>query len=563
MKLLIKEYLASLGERNELDAILPDLISEMGLHVFSRPAIGVRQNGVDLAACGSDEDGIRKVFLFSIKAGDLKRQDWDSSIQALRPSLNEIVDTYIPHRIPKQYSNLPVAICICVGGDIDQNVDSDLRNYINKYSTDKIEFQEWDGDRIANLLLSAVLGEHLLGKEVRSFFKKAVAMLDEPKSSYEYFHQMIDKLSRNIGKRQKDEIKFARQLNLCSWIIYIWSRDAQNLESAYQCSELALLWCWKLFSPFIGKNTANGRAMGAATLNLILLYARIGDEIVKLKYLPNAHIRDGLSAAVESHFSLDVNLKLFDSIGRMALTGILLIFLTGNNQEISDNYKEQLEKELTDYTNGIVGLVNNNGILRTPISDSQSTEISLACLFLSMRGRPDVIRDWMGQVLPACIFAIATNTAYPCAMSDYQDLAEHPKSRSDEDYFKRATAGSTLLPTLIMWMRITDPAATFDDVVKFIESDLPHCTMQFWLPNEASEEHIYTNSGMHGLALVGFSITDDAGEMVEVVKAEIQNSKTVFDRLSAIQSGHWPIILSACRHYRLPIPLNFWEGMID
>ena len=43
MKLIIQEYLASLKERGELDAILPDLLSELGLNVYSRPRRGTRQ----------------------------------------------------------------------------------------------------------------------------------------------------------------------------------------------------------------------------------------------------------------------------------------------------------------------------------------------------------------------------------------------------------------------------------------------------------------------------------------------------------------------------------------
>jgi hypothetical protein len=40
MKLLLADYVGSLKERGELDAILPDLLSELGFHVISRPAIG-------------------------------------------------------------------------------------------------------------------------------------------------------------------------------------------------------------------------------------------------------------------------------------------------------------------------------------------------------------------------------------------------------------------------------------------------------------------------------------------------------------------------------------------
>lgn len=69
MKLILREYLSSLREREELDAILPDLLSELGYAVYSRPQRGTTQNGVDVAAISPDNAQERKVCLFSIKRG--------------------------------------------------------------------------------------------------------------------------------------------------------------------------------------------------------------------------------------------------------------------------------------------------------------------------------------------------------------------------------------------------------------------------------------------------------------------------------------------------------------
>src|SRR6476646_8466935 len=102
MKLLIRDYVASLKERQELDAILPDLLSELGFNVISRPGRGTAQRGVDVAAIGKDS----KVYLFTVKPGDLTRQEWDGTSQKLRSSLNEIIDDYIPTRIPAAYRGL-------------------------------------------------------------------------------------------------------------------------------------------------------------------------------------------------------------------------------------------------------------------------------------------------------------------------------------------------------------------------------------------------------------------------------------------------------------------------
>ena len=173
MKLIIKEYLASLREREELDAVLPDLLSQMGMNVFSRPGRGTRQHGVDVAAIGSVDGEEETVYLFSIKPGDLRRSDWNSaSPQSLRPSLDEIQDAYIRNRLPKHHREKKIKICICVGGDIREEVREDIEGYKDRYSNDQVTFDEWNGDRIAALIETHFLREELLPQEARSHLRK-------------------------------------------------------------------------------------------------------------------------------------------------------------------------------------------------------------------------------------------------------------------------------------------------------------------------------------------------------------------------------------------------------
>ena len=108
MKIIIQQYLSTLKESKELDAILPDLLLSMNFQPITKPQIGVRQHGVDLAAIGKDpEKNIQKLFLFVIKCGDIGRNEWDSNKQSVRQTLNEIQDSYIPHFIPTKYKDLP------------------------------------------------------------------------------------------------------------------------------------------------------------------------------------------------------------------------------------------------------------------------------------------------------------------------------------------------------------------------------------------------------------------------------------------------------------------------
>jgi hypothetical protein len=104
MKLLLKQYLASLNERDELDVVLPDIMSEVGYTVISRPKRGTTQYGVDVAAIGPHpKTGDKALFLLSIKSGDLTRDSWTNGNQALRPSLEEMIEVYVPKHVPVRY----------------------------------------------------------------------------------------------------------------------------------------------------------------------------------------------------------------------------------------------------------------------------------------------------------------------------------------------------------------------------------------------------------------------------------------------------------------------------
>ena len=297
MKLIIREYLASLRERGELDAVLPDVLSELGFHVYSRPGRGTVQHGVDVAAVGKDDDGKRKVFLFSIKQGDLTRQEWDGTAQSLRSSLNEIQDAYIPSRIPNQYKNLRIVICLCFGGDMQEQVRTAVKGYIDDHTNDRISFQEWNGDKLAELLLRGLLREQVLPKELRSSFRKAVALVDEPDVAYQHFSKLVRQL-RASTSNQKSSVRAARQIYVCLWILFVWARDAENLEAPYLASELAILNAWHFTRPFIGKKTKAAKAVALALQQLISLHFLIAADFLERKIFPHAGQRHAVSAAI-------------------------------------------------------------------------------------------------------------------------------------------------------------------------------------------------------------------------------------------------------------------------
>lgn len=217
MKLVVRQYVQGLKERDELDVLLPQLLSEIGYEVIHHPGRGTKQAGVDVAAVGPDPDanGEKALHLFLIKSGDLGRMDWNGGKpQDVMPSLDEIRYDYIPNRIPEQYSKLPISICVCMGGELKEVIRSYWRGYVEKNTTDTIRYREWNGDRLANLILSGLLNRELLDVDRRVAFQKAVAMVSEPETSYRHFRELIHELTEEIEDDHRGTTRL-RQLVIC------------------------------------------------------------------------------------------------------------------------------------------------------------------------------------------------------------------------------------------------------------------------------------------------------------------------------------------------------------
>jgi hypothetical protein len=560
MKLIIREYLASLRERDELDAVLPDLLSQMGLNVYSRPGRGTRQDGVDVGAVGSLNGGGEKVYLFTIKPGDLTRSSWDGEAQSVRPSLNEILDAYIPNRLPNEHRDKDVVICICCGGDILEPVRPQLEGFVKQNTKGKVSFEEWNGDKLAAYIQANFLREDLLPKEARSHLRKSLAMLDEPDTSYKQFSALVISLSKVDALGDAERVTAIRQIGICLWILFAWSRDAGNMEAAYRSSELAMLYGWKIVTLYAGRKTKAAQAVDAAFFSIFSAYQQVCTEFLRMNVLPHVGKLHALSSAVRGSCSLDVNLKLFDLLGRTATDGIWAYWGAVRCSEEQAEQKEKMLDEMRMCASAVKGMVSNNPALLLPIKDDQAIDISIALSLLAIdaNSRRD-IKNWLTEMLERAGFAYVAHGHYPCNLDSYIELLVHPKS-GDDEYRKSVTAGSILYPMIALWAALLDDGELYDNVALLKSKYMEHCNFQVWYPDDSSEEHFYTNSDTHGAVLSRVAVDRPREEFLDQVFGECEQSSH-FKNLAAYKFGWWPLIVVACRHYRLPLPLHLLQGL--
>lgn len=555
MRLVIKEYLASLKERGELDVVVPDLLSQMGLHVFSKPGRGTRQYGVDIAAVGRIENDPEKVILLSLKPGNLRRKDWDGgSEQDLRPSLTEILDVYIPTHLPPEYKSLPIDICICIGGDIEESVRLNITQYEDAKKTNSIKFVEWNGDVLSAKIEKYFLHENLLPEGTRPLLRKALALLDEPQASFKHFARLVKRLSGSEYPNDNDVLTVLRQMNICLRILFAWAGEEGNLESSYLAAELTLLHAWEITKKYSSIQTKIAGVILLTYLSILNTYQVITRGYLA-KILPHSGKRHGLSTAVHSSNKLDINLKLFEVLGRLAIAGIW----TRWNLEIRQNKNENQELYITEIdilSEHIRLLIENNPVLLLPIKDDQAIDISMALLFLSYKEENKrLIIHWLSEVLERVIFAYQTHGLYPCIHRDYLALLDHPEKR-DDPYRKEATAGSILYPMIGLWSALLNDDKLYRKVQSFKKESLSHCNFQFWYPGESTENHLYKNDEIHGANFSQVPIEQDVDSFLKAMSEECKHTD-IMKKLSCIDAGVWPVLLVACRHYRLPLPLDF------
>ena len=532
MKLVIKQFLQNLKERGELDVIIPDLLSTMGLHVYSVPKTpGVRQYGVDVAAYGSIEGDPSSVYLFSIKAGDLDRKDWNDGIQALRPSLQDILDVYIPRHIPSEYVGRPIVICPCFGGVTREEVAPSISGFCINHKTESISFEIWDGDRIAQFIINYMFSERLLPEPAKSNFQKTLAMIQTPEIALQYFKLVLDCRLR------------IQTLKMTLWILLGWALAEDNYEVAFQAAEIVVLKAW---ADMVGNGAPTKKRLKEFD-TLLDIYFHISDMYLE-KYLPFAKKFYCISAAVNSDSYIDVNIQLFQLLGKLSSICIWNSWRIRRGQTIS-----------YEYVTVIRNLIDNNPALRYPLVESQVVDLILALLALQTEQMEKV-----REIIEACIKGIVSRNLLQSKylISDilYPSLLRHPSEKSKE-YFIEHTNADTILPYLSFFlnrMELSDSPKTY---AQLISSNFQHVFFQVMCCGRPLNESKFFSSPNEAKEQVSAYVFDKEKSFFDNLNLIQEWSKTneAFIKVHCVELDYYPLFVLASRVFHIPLPLQMLQ----
>ncbi|PHQ27782.1 hypothetical protein [Leeuwenhoekiella nanhaiensis] len=364
--LIVKSYLESLKEDNELDTIFTQLLQVLDFEILSTPQEykGFSQYGKDIVAVKKDSnDNIKKRFYFELKAGDIDNKNWFINGNGVRDTLKMTADKNFSTNY-KDFDKLPIKVILVYNGMVNEKIRNLLNDLSQKEFISKgIEFEEWNISILSKKFTDNLFGAYLLtDQETTKTFNKVLLNLNASNHISEDFKRLLEDLfSKNKWEgwnKKKREWKLLFQtLKLVSFIIYTESKEYNNLDIAkrYLTHLVLRFWYWVLKN-----NLENDKKIKTYFDEVLNFYLSVLSEYFK-RTLSIASIQDGLSYE---------NSGTYEEIGYTKRTFDYLEYLTFflNINLSNEGEQENIKKMLS-------AVINANNVSSRPLIDINSIPI--------------------------------------------------------------------------------------------------------------------------------------------------------------------------------------------
>lgn len=447
---IIRDYIISLKEDKELDAIFPLLLNAMGFRIVSTPisSKGQSQYGKDVIAWGEAEDGILYRWYFQLKGNAAKDIDDHtfSMPDGVRASILAAKDTPFEDPAIPFFNNLPIKICFVHNGILKENTRPQYEGFINSEFPDNgaMKFERWDIERLTDYFAEFLFDENLFcDEESYKLLLKTLILMDAPGWTVGNVDRVIDvQLDRcPLDKANNRLIKktFA-VLELLMELVLKYAVDNGNLLPAKQTSERVVLrtWVW-----ILKNNKEKTKKILDLFNNLVLRHLSIYHEYIA-KLIPLATIYKGLfqvgGGETERVF---YPMRCYDFLNDLLYYSIVV---QAYNQDL------QIQK---DHVKMIADVINANSGFNSPLLDTNSITLLILLRYTDANDKDGRLRKVVSNLIKNICFNVVLRhkdmKMWPELYGNRRSVAKSVFSKSDE----YTDASSLFLMTLIeivAWM---------------------------------------------------------------------------------------------------------------
>jgi hypothetical protein len=564
MKLAIAEYLRTLKERDELDRLLPDLLFEMDYVPVVRPQTGNRQYGVDIALRGNNpESRVDELLLLVVKQGDIGRREWDGGDQAVRQSINEIFDVYLRSHLEPQDLCRSIRIIVATNGELKSTVQSSWSGFVtDNKARANIEF--WGADKIATLIETYLLNEHIFLDEDRRDLRRALALSGDSEYDRQDLHRLFLRVLdlNNEGqltdkpKTGKALFKALRIVNLSAQTFAHWTlRDDVDTRQGLLAVERALLWSWHRIQ--LADEKYRQDAISGPFATMWWGYYRFS-ALYFSRIQPCCYIENGVTRYASN--GIESSLVAFEQIGILASIALFLLFQHPSNEDEQDFWL----KNANAVVDALNSLLQNNGVSSSPCLDRHSQDITLAVFALAGLGRTDVAKEWLKKIFRNVDYSFKAKKYVPVATDSLDDLIEEGGWLGGKTS-ERLMNMSWTLATLAGWNVIFGMSEQYAVLARNAKEEYPEVCIQLWHPEKDLYQHLYFQSAHFESGVTEAPIhlpptaDDYRKQMALLLESEFGQ---VIQESPAAKLGLLAIDLIAHRHFSTPLTPVFWYSLI-
>jgi len=558
MKLIFTDYIASLKEEKELDSLIEEILREFEFEIVFSPRKGERQFGVDIYAVGTDwMDGVRKLFLITVKQGNLDRKNWEGTPQALQPSLQNIATVFIRNNILPEHSSLPIKIIVAHNGINDPSIQQNWKALAELYPN--YDFVIWQLETLVGLVQDKLINENVFSDKGKRALRKIIINLSDPDYDFGDFIFVTNEIISEIDfkkKSKKHNLKQIKKINLINTIVISFCEQEDDLRLGLKASEITSLFIWKILNeiekPFDNEYFGEFFKTLVTRKDLHLKYLE--------KILPVCNIKDGFGRY--KHDSVSYCFTTYEHLGFIALAGLEFLQLAELFKSTSDDTSFLLSNYATECLNGIVNIFNNNIIIFNPRSDDEIIEITLCFLLLIKLERTEDIKTLLRRFNEGLGQAKVFSNIAPIFNNDKDEIFE-----LDIDIEKRKKynyQSSCLFIILAEWCVIVNDSELYQTYVQLKKTLFNEIDLILWFPDNDTEKYLYDQRALpeSGYSLSNIELVQDFEEFKQITLSEYVNNCIELE-FYFLKEGMWIIGLIASRHHRTYIFPYYWRSLIE
>lgn len=556
MRLALSHYLRTLRERDEFDRLLPELLAQMGYLPLVKPKAGVRQFGVDFPAAGrSAADGVDELLLFVIKQGDIGRRTWTGDPNAVRESMEEIIDFWLASHVPPEYKDHRKVIVVATTGDLGQDVQPNWAGFATRHP--QLRFEFWGADKVSDLVEAHLLNEHLFDGQDRADLRKSLVMGAD--SDYRFDH-LCRLMLRQLGMAPDGQLaevgvqqtvpallKALRRVHLAALVCSHWVDGEGERRQALWVMERTLLWC---FHRAVLQSLQERAAVQEVIREIWRSYLQAASRYYET-VAAHLRVKDGLSGYTRE--GAEYSVLLFEQVGLLASIGLSAALMEPGQDDA-------WRARSSEFSNALAAMLRNHEAAASPRLDAQAIDICLALVLFVQARHHDLARSWAVEITGRLKFVFMLGRMFPVGTDSLDNLVELDV-RGGEEFKGLMQRYSWLLATMGSWCVMLGLDGVYEDLAESHAQAYSDVGSQLWHPSADWTKKWYFEPAHQGSGSTEapYALPASAQALRQRITQFNATGRLQWEENSpALAIGLWPLDFIACRHFRTPVPASMW-----